>query len=287
MQVAVGALHQDLEVGQALQAISDRGRSRGELAAVGDDGVVASEALGLVGHIGFQVGPADLFLAFDHELDVDRQLAGGLEPRLGGFQMREHLALIVGGAAGVEVAVALGRLERGREPRLERFGGLDVVMPVDEQRRLARCGQPFGVDDRVALGFDQLGLEPHRGQVVAHPDGGPARVGVMIGLGADAGNPDQGLELLFEIASMGLQIGLHAQPYPSPSASRAWDLRECSRPPGAAGPSRGENQYNIAGAPGDGSRSASQQGEDRVTLSGRCRLDDASDDDCTTARVDC
>ena len=71
--------------------------------------------------------------------------------------MREHLALVVGGAAGVEVAVAHGGLERGREPGLKRLGGLHVVMPVDQQRRLAGRTQPFGVDDRVALGLDQLG----------------------------------------------------------------------------------------------------------------------------------
>ena len=32
----------------------------------------------------------------------------------------------------------------------------------------------------------------------------------MVGLGADAGNPDQGLELLLEVGPMRLEIGVHA-----------------------------------------------------------------------------
>ena len=143
-------------------------------------------------------------------LTLTGSLPDGLEPRLDGLQMREHLALVVGGAAGVEVAVADGRLERGREPRLERLGRLDVVMAVDQDRRLAGCTQPLGIDDRVLLGFDQLGLEAHGRQVVADQGRGPARVGVVVGLGADARNPDQGLELLLEIAPMRLEVGIHA-----------------------------------------------------------------------------
>ena len=63
----------------------------------------------------------------------------------------------------------------------------------------------------MSLGLDQLGLEAHGGQVVADQHGGPPGVGVVVGLGADARNPEQGLELLLEIAPMGLQVGVHAR----------------------------------------------------------------------------
>ncbi len=63
---------------------------------------------------------------------------------------------------------------------------------------------------RVFLGFDQLGLEAHGRQVVADEGRRPPRVGVMVRLGTDAGNPDQGLELFLEIAPMRLEVGIHA-----------------------------------------------------------------------------
>ena len=69
--------------------------------------------------------------------------------------------------------------------------------------------EALGVDERVALGLDQLGLQAHRGEVVADELGGAAGVGVVVGLGADAGDPEQGLELLLEVAPMGLQVGVH------------------------------------------------------------------------------
>ena len=138
MEVAVGPLDEELEVGQPLQAVGDRRHAGGELAGVGDDRVVAGQPLVVLGDVRLEVGPADLLLALDQELDVHRQRAGRLEPGLGGLQVGEHLPLVVGGPPGVEVAVADGRLERRREPGLQRLGGLDVVVAVDQDRRLAR-----------------------------------------------------------------------------------------------------------------------------------------------------
>ena len=210
MQVAVGPLHVELEVGQPLQAVGDGRHARGELAGVGDDGVVAGQPVGVLGHVGLEVDPADLFLTLDQELDVDGERPGRLEPGLGRLQVGEHLALVVGGAAGVEVAVANRRLERRREPGLQRLGRLHVVVAVDQQGRFARRTEPFGVDDGVPLGGDQLGFQPHRRQVVADEVGRSPSVGVVIRLGADAGNPDQVLELLFEVGPMLLEIGVHS-----------------------------------------------------------------------------
>ena len=101
--------------------------------------------------------------------------------------MGEHLPFVVGRASGVKIAVADGRFERGREPGFERFGGLDVVMAVDEDRRLAGCFEAFGVNDRVSLGLDQLGFEPHRDEVVADELGGAAGVIVVIRLALTLG----------------------------------------------------------------------------------------------------
>ena len=60
-----------------------------------------------------------------------------------------HLALVVGRAARVDVAVAHGRLEGRRDPFIQRIGRLHVVMPVAQHGRLAGRVQPVGVDQRM------------------------------------------------------------------------------------------------------------------------------------------
>ena len=57
----------------------------------------------------------------------------GVERRLVGLEQAEDLALVVGGAARVEPAVAHGGLERRPDPLVERVGRLDVVVAVDQQ----------------------------------------------------------------------------------------------------------------------------------------------------------
>ena len=56
------------------QAVRDRGHSRPVLAGIADDGDVVPAAILVLLEPEFEVVAADLFLAFDHELHVDRQL---------------------------------------------------------------------------------------------------------------------------------------------------------------------------------------------------------------------
>ena len=98
---------------------------------------------------------ADFLFAFDDQLDVDRQLAGLLEVRLDRLEVHEHLALVVGGAARVDLAVADRRLERRRFPQIERIDRLHVVVAVEQDRRRARRMEPVAVDDRIAGRLDQ------------------------------------------------------------------------------------------------------------------------------------
>ena len=49
------------------------------------------------------------------------------------------LALVVAGAAGIDVVAANFRLERRRLPFVQRIGRLHVVMAVEQDRRLARA----------------------------------------------------------------------------------------------------------------------------------------------------
>jgi hypothetical protein len=67
---------------------------------------------------------ADLLLALDDELDVDRQLALGPEQRLDGGEVGDDARLVVDHAAAVEAAVlAHGRLEGRRLPVRLAAGG--------------------------------------------------------------------------------------------------------------------------------------------------------------------
>ena len=106
---------------------------------------------------------ADFLFALDQELQVQRQTALDGDPGLDALQMREQLAFVVGGAAGVEVAVAAGRLERGGGPLFQRLGRLHVVMAVDQGRRGAGHGRRLGVDQRMARGRDHFGRQTASG----------------------------------------------------------------------------------------------------------------------------
>ena len=59
---------------------------------------------------------ADFLFAFDQELQPHRQAAMNVQPRLGALDVREHLPLVVGRAAGKEISVAAGRLEGRTDP---------------------------------------------------------------------------------------------------------------------------------------------------------------------------
>ena len=72
---------------------------------------------------------------FHEELEVHRQAAVGGQQVADGRDLEVDLALVVGGAAGVQAAVANGRLERWGRPLLQRVGRLHVVVAVHGDRR--------------------------------------------------------------------------------------------------------------------------------------------------------
>ncbi len=83
-----------------------------------------------------------------------------------------EVALVVGGAAREDAAVADLRRKRRAGPQVERLGALDVVVAVDQDRGrivAGRCPQLADHQRVAAIDRDQLGL-PAR---VAHLRGGP------------------------------------------------------------------------------------------------------------------
>ena len=110
------------------------------------------------------------------------------------------LALVVAGAAREDVVAADLRLEGRRLPLVQRVGRLHVVVAVEKDGGLARRAQPFGVDQRIAVAFDQLGGgHPRRAQLVQGELGGAPDVGLVLGQRADAGNAQEGLQAFQEV----------------------------------------------------------------------------------------
>src|SRR6266852_9363186 len=101
--------------------------------------------------------------------------------------MNVHLALVVGGAAAEEIAVAHGGLKGRRGPEIERLSGLHVVVPVEKNGGLAGRFEGFGVDQRMHVGGNDFNfLESGGAQFVGNPACGALDVGLVLALGADA-----------------------------------------------------------------------------------------------------
>ena len=101
---------------------------------------------------------ADLFFALDQETYVDGQPIFRSEPGFNALDVRERLAFVVGRTAGVDVAIASRGLEGRGLPKIERIGGLHVVVAVYQDGWRAGGTKPLGQYDRVARRFDLFDL---------------------------------------------------------------------------------------------------------------------------------
>jgi hypothetical protein len=77
VEVLLRAEQFQFKVGDAPQAVGDRRHAGGELARIADDDAVAGELLGILLEKRLQVLAADLLFAFDQQLHLQRQFAGG------------------------------------------------------------------------------------------------------------------------------------------------------------------------------------------------------------------
>ena len=157
-------------------------------------GVHGGPARRIVGHVAHQrrVGPgslrlvaqqleddpaAALLLSLEDEMHVEGRQPLGIEHRFIGLEQAEHLPLVIGGPAGVELAVPHRGRERLGDPLVERVGGLDVVVAVDQECRPVRNPGTLRPDHRVARSLDDV---HHRtaqaAQVGAQPLGGPPAI---------------------------------------------------------------------------------------------------------------
>ncbi len=99
----------DDEVDEPAQAGGERRHVDRRVARVGDDDDVAAQRVAVLGEQRRQRRRADLLLALEEQHDADRRPAAE-GPQHG--EVHEHAGLVVGGAAAVQPAVALGRPRR-------------------------------------------------------------------------------------------------------------------------------------------------------------------------------
>jgi hypothetical protein len=140
---------------------------------------------------------SSVFLALDEELDVERQAAILLQVRLDRLDVHEHLPLVVGGAARVDLTVAHGCLEGWGGPQVDRVDRLHVVVPVEQDRRLAWRVEPVAVDNRVPGCLDEPDiLHAHLAQRIGSPLGGPSNIVAVSRERADARDGEVLLEFI-------------------------------------------------------------------------------------------
>ena len=143
-----GDIH--LRVHQAAQADGDGRVVALEEAGVADDRDVGAEAVPVGLQPGVEVGRTGLLLALEDVAHVDRQPALRFQPGAGGPGVQVHLALVIGGATGIDAPVLDARLEGRPLPEVERIDRLHVVVAVHQHRRGTVGVQPVGIDDRDA-----------------------------------------------------------------------------------------------------------------------------------------
>ncbi len=196
----------DLGINQPAQPHAERRDALGVQFGVGNQRHVGLQLGGILSQILRHRLAADLFLAFDQKLHIDRQLAFVHRAQgLDGLDVHVHLTLIVGRAAGINVAVAQGGFKRRGDPFFQRIGRLDVVMPVAQHRRFAGSVQPVRINQRMPRGGDHLDVFHARfAQAGGHKLGRAAHIGGVFRERADAGNPQQFLQLFQQALAVGL-----------------------------------------------------------------------------------
>ncbi len=199
MQIARRTGGFDFHIDQAAQSYAEGGKPFGVKRGVGNERDVGLQLGRIFCDITGDGSAADFLFAFDQELEIHRERAVYRAQGLDGLDVHVHLAFVVGGSAGVDVAVAHGGLEGRALPELQRVGRLDVVMAVTKNGWLALGVQPIAIDQRIAIGRNDLDmLDAGVFQAIGDEVGGSLDVGLVLGQSADAGDAEKILKLFEE-----------------------------------------------------------------------------------------
>jgi hypothetical protein len=191
VEVARGSVDPDLESADATQPVRERGNARGEPRVVEDDEGVRGELFAVLPDMLDQHLASALLLALDEDDDVDRQIAGPLEPALERQDLGERRPLVVRPAAGPDHAVDDGGLEGWRLPEVERIDRLDVVVAVEEHGRAAAGAASLRPHQRVTVSLHEPGLEAGATQPLGHELRRATDVARVLGPRRHAGDPQE------------------------------------------------------------------------------------------------
>ncbi len=242
MDVGVRPVQVDLGVREAAHTGADGRRGLGPHTGVRDDDDIGRQPVGLAADQPGEVRRAGLLLALDQQLEVDgrRGAAGGGQVGPHPEGVEEDLALVVGGAPGVQPVADHGRLERVGRPAVLTGGGLHVVVPVDEHGRRGRVpGGPLGEDRRQAVRLPHLGhRETGVAQLGGQPLGGAPYVLGPAGVGGHRGDAqpvgevreEVGLVLVDEGADDAVRGSRHADDFSSPGDPAAAPVPQGGHP---------------------------------------------------------
>ena len=186
VEVAFRAAQDGLAAGDAAQAVAERGHAGSDHAGVGNGDDVAAEFVAMVEEERSEAGAADFLLAFEQEDQIHRQFAAFAQRFLDTQHMGHHLALVVGGTARPDPAIADFRLKRIAGPQVQRIDRLHVIVTVNEHRAAAGHMGVAGDDHRVFRRFVELGREAHPREFRQQPLGAGTHVRRMTGIRRNA-----------------------------------------------------------------------------------------------------
>jgi len=133
VQVGPGAGQADLEADDAAQGGGDDDLVGRRRSGVGEDDAVGLGELGLMVVQEFrEARGTDLLFAFDEEGDAQGQVRAALQEAGKRGDRDQVRALVVGGAATIDLTVTDDRLEGGGSPEVERVGRLHVIVAVKD-----------------------------------------------------------------------------------------------------------------------------------------------------------
>ena len=152
MQAVIQGGHFDDTVGQPAQRHRERRDLGAPVVRVGDDDHIGRQCVTVGSQQTAQRRRTGFLLAFDEHRHPDRRLAS-VCPKC--RQMCCDAGFVVGAAAPVESAVALGRFERRRHPLSWIALGLHIMVGVQQHgRRARRCRVPCDNGRRAAFADD-------------------------------------------------------------------------------------------------------------------------------------
>ncbi len=170
VQVSLEGANGNFGVAQASERRIDRWNATRVVRCIANQRGIGPGSLGLRAQQIEDNPPAALFLALEHEADVERRPPRGVEYRLVGLEQAIHLALVVGSATGIELPVPYGRLEGRADPFVQRVWRLNIVVAVDEQGRPPGHLWALRPDHRVTVTLDDLDRRAAQtGQLVTQP----------------------------------------------------------------------------------------------------------------------